>query len=316
MAKLRFGIVATGGIARKFARTAPLVDEIELAGVASRTLDKAEAFAQQWGIAQAYGSYEEMFADPAIDAVYISTPHNFHKQNVIDAARAGKHILCEKPLGLNRIEDEEMFRAAKENGVFLMEAMWTRFLPCTMKAREWVQGGQIGDVRLITAPFGMYREYKRDSRLFAPTLAGGALYDLGVYTTEFILDFAQGKTLANVKGVHTDNDMGTDMTTSAVFLFDDGAQANMTCSFEYTSSHEGFVYGDKGHVRFDNFQIPKRVELYVGGELRDTAESEFESGFEYEIRHMADCVAKGILTSPIMPPQDTLACADVFEQIL
>ena len=147
-------------------------------------------------------------------------------------------------------------------------------------------------------------------------MAGGALYDLGVYTTEFIQDFTRGKTLKEVKGVVCNNDIGTDMTTSAVFLFDDGMQANMMCSFTAYADIATTVYGTNGYVKFDNFQMPKRVELYVDHVLKDAFESDFSSGFEYEIRHMANCIANGLLTSPVITPEDTMACADVFETIL
>ena len=314
MKKLRFGIIATGGIAGKFARTAPLVDEIVLEAVASRAQEKANVFAQQYNIPKAYGSYEQLFADPDIDAVYIATPHNFHMQNCIDAARAGKHILCEKPMGLNRADNEAVFAEAKKNGVFVMEAMWTRFLPCMVKAREWVQDGKVGDVRFISALFGHDRPFDPQSRLYAPELAGGALYDLGVYNIEYILDFTKGKKIKESKSFYVNNEIGTDMAASMLLLFDDGAQAQLFCAFDCATNHASRVYGKQGQIVFDSFFMPKRVELYVDGKLSDSFESSFESGFEYEIRHMADCIAQGLLNSPIMPPEDTLACADLFEQ--
>lgn len=315
MKKLRFGIIATGGIAHKFARTAPIVDEIDLVAVASRSQEKAQSFADKYGIEKAYGSYEDLFADPDIDAVYIATPHNFHMQNCIDAANAGKHILCEKPMALTREENEAIFAAAEKNGVFAMEAMWTRFLPGTIKARDWVSEGLIGEVRQIFTPFGNYRAFEAEDRLFSPNLAGGALYDLGVYTIEFILDFTKEKTLKDVKGFLVKNEVGTDNSASAIFQFDDGATAQMYCSFDCATSHETYVYGTKGYIKFDSFQVPKFVELYIDGELRDVHESAFESGFEYEIRHLVESVREGRLTSHIIPPEDTLACADIFEQI-
>ncbi|MGI6664198.1 MAG: Gfo/Idh/MocA family protein [Christensenellaceae bacterium] len=316
MTKLRYGIIATGGIAEKFARTAPLVEDIALTAVASRSIEKAQAFAEKYGIEKAYGSYQELFDDPDVDAVYIATPHNFHKENCIDAANAGKHILCEKAMALNVAEVKEMFAAAEKNNVFLMEAMWTRFIPTTVKAREWVEAGLIGDVRFMSVPFGNYRAYDPESRLFHPGLAGGATYDLGVYPIEFILDFTKGKEIEDIKSFVVNNPSGTDSTMNAIIAFDDGAQAQLFCSFECATNHETYIYGTKGYIKMDTFQCPKMIELYIDGELRDVYEISFDSGFEFEMQHTVDCIREGRITSPIMTPEDTLTSAELFEKIL
>ncbi|MEL7363448.1 MAG: Gfo/Idh/MocA family oxidoreductase, partial [Bacteroidota bacterium] len=178
---VRWGIVGTGVIAAEFARVFPIVKSATLAAIASRDEVRAEAFAREHSAAWFHGSYEALFADPDIDAVYIATPHSHHATNTIAALRAGKAVLCEKPLTPTLTEAQAVVDVARQTGGYLAEGMWTYFLPAIQTARRWVADGRIGRVLRIHADFGYPQPYDPASRFYDPALAGGALLDMGVY---------------------------------------------------------------------------------------------------------------------------------------
>ncbi len=181
MRKIAWGILGTGRIAGNFAADLALLPDAELVAVGSRSEATAQSFAGRFGAPHAHGSYEALAADPAVEVIYIATPHPLHAENMKLCLRAGKAVLCEKPFTLNAREAEEVIALAREQKLFLMEAMWTRFLPAVVRARELIEQGAIGEVRLLLADFGFRAAFDPHHRLFDPQLGGGALLDLGVY---------------------------------------------------------------------------------------------------------------------------------------
>ncbi|SDN66531.1 Gfo/Idh/MocA family protein [Acetanaerobacterium elongatum] len=317
MKKVRFGIIGTGGIAEKFAVSAAYVPEAEMVGAASRSLEKAQQFAQKFVIPKAYGSYEALLRDDEIDAVYIATPHSHHKENCLAAIAHGKHILCEKPLVLTKANAEQVFAAAAEKGLFIMEAMWTRFIPTFVKAKEWVNAGRIGDIRLIQASLGFHAPEDPNSRLLSKDLAGGALYDLGVYLFELTQEFTRGKRLAEVQSFSIPAATGVDGSDSIVFRHEDGTIAQLFCSLLCDVENTAILYGEKGYIKLlPDFHHPRRAELYQNYRLVETFEPEYHLGYEFEIRHAARCIAEGRLISDIIPPGDTIECEAMFEDLL
>lgn len=288
-----------------------------MVGAASRSLEKAERFAEKFSIPKAYGSYEALLSDENIDAVYIATPHSLHKENCLAAIAHGKHILCEKPLVLTKADAEEVFAAAVQKGVFIMEAMWTRFIPTFIKVKEWVNAGRIGDVRLIQASFGFHAPENPDGRLLNKALAGGALYDLGVYLIEMTQEFTRGKHLAEIQSFSVPTATGVDGSDSIVFRYEDGTTAQLFCSLLCDVENAAILYGETGYIKLlPDFHHPRRVELYQNHRLIEVFEPEYHLGYEFEISHVAQCIAKGRLVSDIVPPQDTIDCEAMFETLL
>src|SRR5215216_7626821 len=185
MTKTRWGILGTGNIASQFARGLVALDDAELVAVGSRTAESAEAFGERFSAPRRHASYAALASDPDVDAIYIATPHPLHHDNTIMGLEAGKAVLCEKPFAINAGQAQAMIATARERGVFLMEAMWTRFLPHMVRLRELLAAGAIGEVRMLQADFGFRTSFNPQSRLFDPALGGGALLDVGVYTISF-----------------------------------------------------------------------------------------------------------------------------------
>ncbi|MFN8568711.1 MAG: Gfo/Idh/MocA family oxidoreductase [Kouleothrix sp.] len=181
MSIIRWGILGTGSIAGQFARGLAALDDAKLVAVGSRTAAAAAGFAQRVGAERAHGSYAELAHDPQVDAIYIATPHPLHHANTLLCLGAGKAVLCEKPFAINAGEAAAMIDAARARGLFLMEAMWTRFLPHMLRLRELLAAGVIGELRMLQADFGFRTEFNPHSRLFDPALGGGALLDVGIY---------------------------------------------------------------------------------------------------------------------------------------
>ncbi|MCF8001894.1 MAG: Gfo/Idh/MocA family oxidoreductase, partial [Halanaerobiales bacterium] len=190
---INWGIIGTGFIAQTLADEFKYINQGKITAVASRSREKAEEFTQKNNIEKSYSSYEDLAKDDEIDVVYIATPHNLHFENTLLCLNNNKHVLCEKPIAVNEKQTKEMFKLAKEKELFLMEAMWTYFLPPILKVKEWIEEGKIGDIRLLTARVGINAIKKENKRLFDPALAGGALLDTGIYPVALSNYLLKGK---------------------------------------------------------------------------------------------------------------------------
>jgi len=315
MKTIRFGIIGLGSIAKKFAKVLSTADHVTLTAVAARDESRAIAFAEQFGAEKHYSSYVELAKDIDVDAVYIALTHNFHYEVIKMCLLHGKNVLCEKPMVLHADEAIELAELAEAKGLTLMEAMWTRCLPAYRKTCEWVMEGRIGNVGLIQASFCFNVPVTNESRLFNPELAGGALYDVGVYVVEFatgILD----ESPVEIAAVSQKCETGVDSFTSLSLRFDSGAVASLTCGITGSSSLDGHVIGDNGRILVHKFYMSEKCELFdKDNQLIETFEEKTEDGFIYQIEHFADLVRHGELESPYIPLRDTIACAELFDEV-
>jgi predicted dehydrogenase len=260
--EFRWGIIGTGGIAKAFARDLSYFNGHIVQAVGSRSIEKASDFALEFPGCSSYGSYEELVADPMIDAVYVATPHPQHVENTILALNAGKPVLCEKPFAVNAIEAQAMVAAARKNGVALLEAMWTRFLPHMAQVRELLKTGAIGQVVHVAADFGEYLIGHEIPRLIEPSFAGGALLDLGIYPVSFTHMVLGAPARITATGVLTEK--GVDSQTSAIFDYDNGAQAIATTTFITSTPCRAIIAGTLGRIEIDRtFYSPTSMRLVM-----------------------------------------------------
>lgn len=301
MKKYRFGIVGTGRICHTFCRALALTDFAEAGAVCSRSMEKAQAFASEFGIAGAYDDIDAMARDENIDIIYIGTPHTDHADSALAAIACGKAVLCEKPVALNAKQAEMVINAANKKKVFFMEAMWTRFLPAIVNAYDWIGEGLIGEVKEVNASFFHKMPYDIKDRTIAPELGGGSLLDLGVYPI-FLVQWLLGGRPVDIRSsaVHCEN--GIDWQSTAVMKFYKGGTASVSCGFEYDSNHAE-ITGTEGMVVIPNFNCASSAFVIKDGKIiREYSDSDsLEKKYTFEIRHVVDCLNKGLLESPLYP---------------
>ena len=305
--KIRWGILGTGNIAHKFATGLMVVSDAELAAVGSRSQASADKFGDEFGAARRHASYEALANDPDVDAIYVSTPHPFHKENSILCLNAGKAVLCEKPFTINAGEAEEVIAVAKAKQLFLMEAMWTRYTPTMVKIRELVGQGAIGDVRMINADFGFRAGFNPKSRAFAPELGGGGLLDVGVYPISLASMLLGEPT--EIASVATLGETGVD-EQSAVLMKYAGGQIAITSSGVRTSTPwEAFIMGTEGMIHVPRiWWMPQGFMLKVNGKDDQHFDLPFTgNGYNYEAIEVGRCLRAGELESPVMPLDETLS---------
>lgn len=252
---LRWGIMATGNIAGAFARGLASSYRGELAAVSSRSIESAKKFASQYGDVEAFGSHEELLAQEEIDAVYIASPHPFHAQMAIAAAQAGKHILCEKPMAMNKTEIEAIISAAQASGVRLVEAYMYRCHPQTVKVAQLIRDGIIGQVSLVQAAFGFHAPFNEEGRLFSKKLGGGGILDVGGYPASFacmVANLASGSEEVEVSCQgslgHIDARCDTDTIAISNLSFSNGMNAQISCSTQLSQNNQVRIYGSKGWI--------------------------------------------------------------------
>ncbi|MBQ8966898.1 Gfo/Idh/MocA family oxidoreductase [Ruminococcus sp.] len=303
----RWGIIGTGKIAHTFAEALRGTENSVLAAVASRSLEKAEVLAAEFGFEKAYGSYEELAADEAVDIVYIATPMSEHYANSLLCLNAGRNVLCEKSIALNTSQAEEMVALAEEKGLFFMEAMWMKFRPTFLKVKQWIDEGRIGKVEFIKADFNNFIPYDKNDRLFKSECGGGALLDLGVYPLTFATAL-MGEPKEIITHAHIGRD-GVDLSHEITLTYEDGAFAATTSGFEVQNRNNAVVSGDKGSITMgDWFFCSSECTLY-DLDSQPVEERVFPpeiNGYEYEIREAERCLANGLKESPLCPHSDTL----------
>jgi predicted dehydrogenase len=254
--------------------------------------------------------------DNEVDVVYIGVTHNFHYDAVKLCLNNKKGVLCEKPLVTNKKNAEELAAISKEQKVLLMEAMWTRCIPAFKKAKEWVHSGKIGNVKLINASFCFNVPFNPESRLFNPKLAGGSLFDAGVYPIEFttgILNENPNK----VTGLSTISETGVDDFVAMSMSFKSGALATLSCGIIANTNRDAGIYGTAGRITVYDFLCSKKCELYDNkNNLIESFEEDFKDGFIYEIEHFIDLYKTNKVESDIIPLKDTVACAGIFDDLM
>lgn len=313
--KIRFGIVGTGTIAHRFAEAIKNVDNAELVAVASRTKENAEKFGCEFDIPVRFDSYEKMALSDVIDAAYIAVPHSGHIGCSCLMMNNGKHVLCEKPMAVNSKEAEEMFRCARENNVLLMEAMWARLVPGTIKMLELVENGVLGDILGVEGKFCYSMdEDEMDHHVFKRENGGGSLLDVGVYG----LNFASWYLGKDIETINAQSDIynGVDSHTCVLLKYKNGAIADISSAILLRKPNEGYVYGNKGYARLLRFYAPQEIDIYLNnGETVKIPVPYAGNGFEEQIAHFSECVSKGLKESPVVTHEQTLYITKQMDKI-
>jgi predicted dehydrogenase len=313
---LRWGILGTGGIAMVFVSDLELTDSSVVGAVGSRNQGSADRFADEFGIERRHSSYESLVADPAVDVVYVATPHPMHRDNAILALNAGKPVLVEKPFAMNATEATEIVMAARKRGLFAMEAMWTRFLPHVAVIRDWLEHGALGEIVTVTADHGQWFAEDPGFRLFAPQLGGGALLDLGVYPVSFA-SMILG-TPDRIVSISEPAFTGVDAQTSMLFGYEGGAQAVLTCTLRAKSPTRASIVGTDAMIELDgDFYAPTAVTLVPRrGEPTRVVSTHEGRGLRHQADEVARRLAAGALESPLMPLDETISIMDTMDRVL
>lgn len=313
---IHWGIMGTGNIAKQFARGLKHVPDAEMTAIASRALDRADDFAREFDVPHVLGSYELLAKSSKVDVIYIATPHSEHYANAMLALENGKHLLVEKPFTVNAQQAREVFAKAKEQGLFCMEAFWSRFLPAYSTAHDWLKAGRIGELELVTADFGLTVNYDPGSRLWNPELAGGALLDLGVYPLGLALHSFGRRPNSFISQVEK-AETGVDLTSSLTLNYGHGQMAMLYSSLRVFTPRKAVLTGTEGRIELHPpFFCGTEASLHGkdGTVLRADCPKR-GNGYDYEAEHVGDCLRQGLIDSPIMPAADTLDMMDTLDAI-
>lgn len=302
---MKIGIIGAGHIAGKMANTLRKMNDAEGYAIASRNLEKAEAFARQYEIVRAYGSYEELLQDPEVELVYIATPHSHHYEQIKLCLQYEKPVLCEKSFTANARQAEEVLHDAEEKKIFLGEAMWTRFMPSREIISDILKQDTIGTVHMITANLGYKIDQKE--RIRKPELAGGALLDVGVYPLSFIRMITDAE-VDWMETCCTKLDTGVDAQNMAMFRFKDGCMAAMNSTVLGGTEQAGIVYGEKGYLIAQNINNIDKIQVFDNERnlVREIAVPEQITGYEYEVRAAMQAIREGKTECPQMTHEETL----------
>jgi predicted dehydrogenase len=312
--EIRWGVVGPGRIAEKVVADFAVVDGARAVAVASRSLARAEDFAGRHGLDRAYGSYAEIVADPDVDVLYVATPHPQHHAIALAALDAGKALLVEKAFTATTEGAAEVVDLARKTGVFVMEAMWTRFQPAVVALRELIADGAIGEVRSVQADLGVAREYDPADRLFDLALGGGALLDLGVY----VVSFAQMLlgTPERVVAAGSVFPSGADAEAALLLDYADGRTATLTTSLRHALPGQARVFGTAGWIDvLPRFHHPETIVLHrAGAEPEVITRRQVGQGYAHELIEVTECVRAGSGESAVMPLDDTLDVQRLLEE--
>lgn len=316
MKVIRWGIIGTGTIASTFATALKSMEDTKLVGVASRDINKAKDFSKKFQIEKAFGSYEELVKDEEIDVIYIGTPHSEHKANAELCIKNGKAVLCEKPFTINLAESEYLISLAKEHKVFLMEAMWTKFLSTTRKVKQWIKEGRIGRLRHFRVSFGYKAKFDANNRLFNPDLAGGALLDVGVYPITYVvhmMDRLPDEIISSAEFGKTQ----VDEQNVIIMKYNDGILANLSSSVSVETGYDAVIFGDEGKIIVPKFWSAEEAFLYNSeNEIVDTfIKPHHENGYECEAYEVNSCLRENKLESDYLPLKDTLDIMRIMDNI-
>lgn len=311
-----WGIIGPGRIARKFAESLDVIDNAKLYAVASNNKDRAANFANEFNADKSYISYNDLVNDPAVDAVYIATPHRFHAEQCHLALDAGKHVVCEKPVTVNAKDAKELFKKAEHNNLFFMEALWTRHLPIYKDVvGNWLNQKIIGDIKLLTSTFGFNFERNELDRKFNHELAGGALLDLGVYNiaiSQWVMK--QDPISFNAKGYLGKTNV--DEMLAVNLDYGNGTISQFSCNFLSENENEFNIFGTDGHIKIhSNFWGATRATLQTKDQKLSDDRPFRKNGFEYQIEEAIRCIKNGKIESPIMTHNHSIANMKLMDKI-
>ena len=311
---MNLAILGAGRIACTMARTVNGMEDVNLYAVASRSLERAEAFAKEYNIGKAYGSYEEMLQDENVDLVYIATPHSHHCEQIKLCADYGKPVLCEKAFTVTAKEAEEALAYAKEKDVLVSEAMWVRYMPMTKTLKDILASGKIGEVVGLTANLG-YAVMGKE-RIVRPELGGGALLDLGVYTLNFATTVL-GDDVKKIDSTVVKHDTGIDKNLFMNLTYENGAVAGLFNTVQTITDRKGVIYGTKGYIFVDNINNYEAFHIYnQQHELIETIERPQQiTGFEYQVSACKRALEEGKLECEEMPHAHTIKIMQIIEDV-
>lgn len=311
---MKIGILGTGRIAEVVAPTLIAMPEIECYAAASRSIEKAQAFAEKFGFEKAYGSYDELLADPDVELVYIATPHSHHFEQMMLAIAFGKNILCEKAFTVNAREAEMIRFSAAKQGVYVAEAIWTRYMPSRKVINDVLASGIIGTPNTLTANLSYLISHKQ--RIVDPNLAGGALLDIGVYGINFAL-MHFGTDIERVESSVKMHPAGVDAMETITIFYRDGRMAVLTHSIYCRSDRKGIIHGDKGYMVIENINNPQSLRVFDTAD-REVAFYDFSdqiSGYEFQFAEAASCIAAGKTESDSMPLADSVCVMEFMDSL-
>ncbi|SFV06348.1 Gfo/Idh/MocA family protein [Pseudoduganella namucuonensis] len=312
---IRWGILGTGKIATAMAQGLRDTPDAELVAVASRTQEGAERFGAEFGVARRHGGYQALADDPDVDVIYIATPHPMHHENAIMCLNAGKALLVEKSFTVNRRQAEEIAALARAKKLFVMEAMWSRFMPAIVEAKRIVDSGEIGAPASVSADFGFASDAGPEHRLFNPELGGGSLLDLGIYPLSLSAYFLGPVREARAAGQL--GATGVDVQASFSLKHEGGGLSSAVCSLRARTPCELTVSGSLGFVRLNTrFYLTESLTVQLAdGTRRDLHVPRIGNGYAHEAIEVGRCLRAGLLESPVMPLDDTLALMGILDDM-
>ncbi|MGU3471134.1 Gfo/Idh/MocA family protein [Paenibacillus sp. D51F] len=312
---IRWGIMGPGGMSGGFVRDLAHAPGAVVTAVAGRDPEKTKSFAETYGIPRTYGSAAELAADPEVDIVYIGTIHPVHKENVLECLAGGKHVLCEKPFTMNADEAREIEAAAAGKGLFVMEAMWTRFLPPIAAVRKWLAAGAVGEIKLLKAEFGFDAGWNPEGRLLNKQLGGGALLDAGIYPVSFA-SLVFGAQPSRIQSTVYIGETGVDERFSLLFDYEGGAAASLHASIRLGMNNDAWIYGTKGRIHIPGFLWTRRSELHIDGQEPVIVEDNRDfSGHAYQAIEAMDCIRSSRTASDIMPLNESVEIMGTLDAI-
>lgn len=309
---INWGILGAGKIADRFITDFKKVNDGQIVAIASRSVERAQAFSARHGIPRAYDDYESMVRDPGIDVIYIATTHNFHKQHALLCLQNDKHVLCEKPFATNAAEAREMIACARENGLFLMEAMWMKFNPAYQQVMRWIEDGLIGKIQMLKADFGFRAPWEPENRLLNPELAGGALLDVGVYPVALASQLFNAKPTL-IEALAFVGTTGVDEQTGIVLKYSHGQLAMLTAAIQTQIPNNALILGTQGMIWIPSFWCSRMAVLWRRNKLPLFVLK--TAGYQFEAAEVNQCIRQGIKESKLMPHAETLMIMETMDSI-
>lgn len=315
---IRWGILACGRIARKFAADLQLVEGASLVAVASRDIARAREFAADYPAEHVFGSYEALVALPDVDIIYVASPHSHHHEHTLLCLNNGKAVFCEKAFAITSQQAKEMVELARSKNLFLMEALWTRFLPHYIKVKEMINAGMLGELKGVVANFGFLSTQTPDQRHFNPALGGGSLLDIGIYNV-FLAQTILGRPDEIIASM-TPASTGVDEQSAIIFKYQNGSMATLFSSFASNLETDADIFGTKGRIRLTNrfYEPTASIQYYpdqVDSRTLIPIDKEPGWGYQHEIRHVVDCLNKGLKESPVWGLDETLALMETLDRV-
>lgn len=311
---MKIGILGAGNIARNMANTLNAMDDAQFYAVGSRSMEKAEKFAKEYGAQKAYGSYEDLVSDPEVELVYVATPHSHHFEHAKLCIEHGKPVLCEKAFMANAKQAKEIFELAKEKNVFITEAIWTRYLPSRKMIDDVIASGEIGEVTFVTANLGY--DIKDVERMQNPELAGGALLDVGIYPLTFI-SMVLGNEIKEVVSTCTKTATGMDEQNAIILKYDNGVMAMAHSGMLAGTEQYGIVYGTKGYLIAENLNNVTGIKVYTKERklIRELSVPKQITGFEYQVRASMKAIREGRLECEEIPHEESVIMMELMDRL-